>query len=388
MANVDKTVTMVSAKLSKMQRKQKSNLFSFIISVKSKSIIVADGFLFPNSGIEVVSANMTIRNKQLPNLPQSGATFFHKNTLTSCIIGAKTCYQLQNGQWKLLNTLNKIRDLDLAVSTDHATYIFGGTFGDFNSKTYEYLPKNSDTWILGKHEIPIEFDEKGCLVALSNEEILLIRYDQILKFDTSSETFTKVDTKLLTQARARFACSIIPGTRKIIVTGGEDDEGHPNDSTKILHVQDDGEIIPSNATSMNVKRNGHGIGLFTIQGEERIAVFGGFDFDALDSIETFNYKSGKWELSEFKLSKRNNYFGSVSLPNDFILSMLPSSCGQRNSLGSNDNLKIASAEFGEFPHMCTIMKKNSGTGSLTYLGGASLITRNVVLTAAKVLEYG
>ena len=89
-----------------------------------------------------------------------------------------------------------------------------------------------------------------------------------------------------------------------------------------------------------------------------------------------------------KLSKARSIFGSVSVPNDFILSMPPSSCGRRNSLGSNDNLKVTSAQFGEFPHMCTIMKKNSGTGSPTYLGGASLISGNVVLTAAKVLEYG
>ena len=47
MDNVDKTVTMVSAEFSKMQRKQKSNLFSFIISVKSKSIIVADSSFEP-----------------------------------------------------------------------------------------------------------------------------------------------------------------------------------------------------------------------------------------------------------------------------------------------------------------------------------------------------
>ena len=145
---------------------------------------------------------------------------------------------------------------------------------------------------------------------------------------------------------------------------------------------------------MNLKRGGHAIGLLTIQGEERIAVIGGyeifsgnpFNVDSIDSIETFNSKSGKWELSELKLSQRRFLFGRVSVPNDFILSM--PSCGQRNSLGSNDNLKIASAQFGEFPHMCTLMKKNSGTGSPTYLGGASLISPNVVLTAAKVFEYG
>ena len=79
-------------------------------------------------------------------------------------------------------------------------------------------------------------------------------------------------------------------------------------------------------------------------------------------------------------------FGSVSVPNDFILSM--PSCGRRNSLGSNDNLKVTSAQFGEFPHMCTLIKKNSVAGLPTYLGGASLISPNVVLTAAKVLGYG
>ena len=314
--------------------------------------------------------------------------FLHNNTLTNCNPGysglntSYTCYQLQNGKWKQLNTLNKNRYLGKGVSTDHATYIFGG-YG--SSKTYEYLPKTSHTWILGKNEIPIEFED-GCFVALSNEEIFLISNEQILKFDTSSETFTNVDTKLK-QARRNFACSFIPGTHKIIIAGGQDEEFDIIDSTEILHVQDDGKIIATKANPMNLKKSDHGIGLLNIQGEERIAVIGGYDdFGRLDGIETFNSKSGKWELSELKLTKTKFGFASVSVPNDFILSMRL--CGQRNSLGSNDNLKIASAQFGEFPHMCTLMKKNSGAGSPTYLGGASLISPNVVLTAAKVFEYG
>ena len=328
---------------------------------------------------------MTIRNTKLPDLTNriiGNMAFLNNNTLTNCDPGAFTCSQLQNGKWKQLNTLNKRRDSDNAVSTDHATYFFGG-FG--NSKTYEYLVKNSDTWILGKNEIPIEFDY-GCSVALSNEEIFLISNEQIVKFATSSETFTKLDSKWKPTNKTHYACSVIPGTQKIIIAGGKDEEGNSIDSTEILHVQDDGKIIPTKAKPMNLKRGGHAIGLLTIQGEERIAVIGGSDGERLDSIETFNSKSGKWELSELKLSKRRSQFGSVSVPNDFILSM--PSCGRRNSLGSNDNLKIASAQFGEFPHMCTLMKKISGTRSLTYLGGASLISPNVVLTAAKVLEFG
>ena len=73
-------------------------------------------------------------------------------------------------------------------------------------------------------------------------------------------------------------------------------------------------------------------------------------------------------------------------------------CGRRNSLGvldqnvlfpdTDENPHTDTAQFGEFPHHCTILKDEDIAGNIKpkFLGGASLIARNVVLTAAHVLH--
>ena len=60
--------------------------------------------------------------------------------------------------------------------------------------------------------------------------------------------------------------------------------------------------------------------MISIGNEERLAVFGGSgeNGDYLDSVETLNPRTRKWEISDLKLEKAKNSFGYIFLPNDFI----------------------------------------------------------------------
>ena len=77
------------------------------------------------------------------------------------------------------------------------------------------------------------------------------------------------------------------------------------------------------ASTMNFKRYDHGMGVITINGEDRLAVFGGSDegeslgYKLLDSVELYNAKTGNWEKSDIKLNepKSNFGFGTVKLSN-------------------------------------------------------------------------
>ena len=61
-------------------------------------------------------------------------------------------------------------------------------------------------------------------------------------------------------------------------------------------------------------------------------------------------------------------------------------CGQHNIDGigvriSNPQDGLFSTQFGEWPHVCMIMKRNTA-GIDAFLGGASLIAPGIVVTAA------
>ena len=59
-----------------------------------------------------------------------------------------------------------------------------------------------------------------------------------------------------------------------MITGGYNDYEGYLDSTEILDTEDGSVTM---ASPMNSKRGGHGMGVVTINGEERLAVFGGSD---------------------------------------------------------------------------------------------------------------
>ena len=93
------------------------------------------------------------------------------------------------------------------------------------------------------------------------------------------------------------------------------------DSTEILDTEDGSVTM---ASPMNSKRAGHGMGVVTINGEERLAVLGGFDGSLrnFDSIELYNTQTEKWETTNIKLREAKDYFGFLSIKLADVISHL------------------------------------------------------------------
>ena len=63
------------------------------------------------------------------------------------------------------------------------------------------------------------------------------------------------------------------------------------------------------------------MGVVTVYGEDKVAVFGGYDgINALDSVELYNTKTEKWEMTDFKLSEAKYGFGFLTTKLGDILS--------------------------------------------------------------------
>ena len=192
----------------------------------------------------------------------------HNGTILLCggENNSNKCLQLDHGTWKEHSTLNEKRVWHSAVTTQEATFIFGGGYSD---KTYEYLPKDSTKWLMGRTEIPGGF-RSGCAVAVKSEqEIWLIggweNERRILTFNINDHTF-QVLTSQLSVRRRGHRCAFIPNTNKIMITGGYD----MLDSAEILDTEDGSVTM---ASPMNTKSFLHGMGVVTINGKDRLAVF-------------------------------------------------------------------------------------------------------------------
>lgn len=227
----------------------------------------------------------------------------------------RKCLQLDHGIWKEHSTLNERRIGHSPVKTHKATFIFGGFY---SPTTYEYLPKGSTTWLMGKTKIPGYGFEDGCAIAVKSEqEILLIggelqSYDRILKFDVNQHTFQVWHCKLKV-GRFGHKCAFIPNTNKVMITGGYHGDYETLDSTEILNTEDGSITMGS---SMNTKRTRHGMGVVTINGEDRLALFGGFggtNYRDFDCVEFYNTQTKKWEISSIKMNEPKKWFGFLSI---------------------------------------------------------------------------
>ena len=111
---------------------------------------------------------------------------------------------------------------------------------------------------------------------------------------------------------------IIPGTSKIMITGGQTFDGVTQCSTEIL----DPETMSLNiASPMNRRRSQHGMSVVTINDEDRLAVFGGFEdnFRDLRCFELYNTQTQKWEMTQdISLRKGKWGFGYLSVKNEMI----------------------------------------------------------------------
>ena len=230
----------------------------------------------------------------------------------------KKCLKLHHGTWKEHSTFNVERVCHSAVSTQATTFIFGGIY---SITTYEYLPKDSTKWLMGKTEIPGGFYYGFAIAVKSGQEIWLIggadTKKRILNFNVESHTFQVLPFQL-NMGRYGHSCAFIPNTNKIMITGGLNNE--------FLHSVEVLDIESGSVTMgipMNSRRSGHGIGVVTINVEDRIAVFGGYDGkNSLDSVELYNTQTEKWEMTQLKLSEPKFGFSSLTVKLGDILSNL------------------------------------------------------------------
>ena len=277
-------------------------------------MVIAGGY--KKSSVEFLIGDLG--TKQHPNLPKEifgSSMVLHNGTILLCG-GEKNkqkCLQLDHGTWKEQSTLNEERAYHSAVTTQRATFLFGGCGFD-SSKTYEYLPKDSNTWLIGKTEIPGGF-WAGCAIAVkSDQEIWLIggegTEERILSFNVNDHSFQVLPSQL-NVGRHGHSCAFIQNTNKVMITGGEDIDEDILDSTEILDTED-GSV--SMASPMNLIRSGHGMGVVTIHGKEKLAVFGGFDGRInFDSVEIYNNHTGKWETTDIKLKEAKGYFSFLGV---------------------------------------------------------------------------
>ena len=298
--------------------------------MRSSSIIIVGGKSKKDStNVEVVKPNFGI--KKLPNLPdvtEKSSMVIHDGSILLC--GGKKsqqCLYYDHGTWKIHSSLNKPRYGAAIATTKTATFIFGGGFDEEYSTTYEYLPKGSTIWQMGKTKIPIAIDDASAIPVKSDQEIWLIggsfSRNVILCFSTKDHTFHELPSKLAVM-RAGQRCEIIPNTNKIIITGGIDEEINGFSSTEILDTKDGSTTM---ASPMNFKRAFHGIGILTINDEDRIVVFGGSVHDYF--VEVYNAKMDKWELTEVELKTNYLYvYGFLSTKFN-LLAEITKSCNYR-----------------------------------------------------------
>ena len=296
---------------------------------KVSSIVIAGGFEWKEN-INFLGAISDVPRKiNLPNyflklrLTQSMVMHMHNDLILFCggITSHRDWYSSVNGSLTNHSRLNVNRFLALTISTNSGMFVFGGYYDPFS---YEYLPKDSTTWILGRNDIPEGIKDACAITMNSEQEILLIgnrnrSFDRrILKFDVKNHTFEELSTKLI-NGRSGHRCAYVPGTKKIIITGGYDyhDDMVLTNSTEILDTEN-GTVTVSNP--MKVRRADHGIGILTVNDEDRVAVFGGRNFQnaSLDSVETFNTKTQKWEMSDIKLDQGRYGFGFLSVKHEYL----------------------------------------------------------------------
>ena len=228
------------------------------------------------------------------------------------------CLQLDHGTWKEHSTLNRRRYSHSAVTTQTGIFLFGGSL---TGETYEYLPKGTTTWLMGKTEIPGRFGFMlGCAIAVkSDQEILLIgglgTEKRILSFNVNDHKFKELPFQL-NVGRSLHKCAFIPNTQKIMITGGWKITS-PISSTEILDIEDGSVTL---ASPLNFERCFSGMGVLTIKGEDRLAVFR--RYASLDCIESYNSQTEKWETSDTQLSETKYCFGFLTVKLSDIISTL------------------------------------------------------------------
>ena len=312
-------------------------------SERMSSMLIAGGSLHFDFSQDVNLIPRNAKKIQIPNLPYENgysSMVVHDGAILLCggtkeshpKNGDLRCLQLEQGAWLEHSTLNRGRIYASAVTTSKATFIFGGIT---NGTTYEYLPKGSDTWQLGINKIPDQFKQGFAIEVKIDQEIWLIGGEgtghRILSFDINDHTFHELPMKLK-ESRLGHQCAFIPGSNKLIITGGYDYKRTYRKhnrrvrpfiaSTEIIAI-DDGSYIHTMSNPLNFARFGHGIGVITIDDEDKLVVFGGVGIPNVLEMEVFDTQTKMWEVPD-KQDWRRSGFGYLSVKNETIMSKLRS----------------------------------------------------------------
>ena len=311
---------------------------SRFLSVEPKSILVAAGRFSDGSQLKNVEFLSTVPHMSVANLQKLPYGIYFTPSLVHqgedlLLCGGSNnenkCLVYQNG-WQEHSNLTQSRSYASSVTTVYGTFIFGGIH---SQETFEFLPKDSKVWKKGQTYIPGGFIA-GCAVKVPGKpEILLIggisKSKRILKFtfletemyDGGREitsfiaTFEEMEITLQ-KDRRDHTCAIIPGTNLTVIAGGKNNE-NKHDSTEILNLANKTIDL---GNPMITKRRSHGMAVITIKKEDRLAVFGGINDndETLNTVETLNPKTRKWENSDLKLKEAKSLFGYSSVPHDFL----------------------------------------------------------------------
>ena len=278
--------------------------------------------------------------KQLPKLSENFGSAFLTIHNKSIIVGGVTmfsdvfkCLKLYHGSWKEHSILNETRIWASEVTTDIATFVFGGIAIpplNTNGRSFEYLPNESTSWKVGTSHIPIWF-EQGCAMAIPSDKYIWLiggvcSMRSIIKFNIYTHTFQILTLKLM-EGRYRHSCIVIPSTGKILITGGSTTGsltvGLPYlNSTEILDTENETIV---RGPPMNVSREKHGIGVITINGRDSIVVFGGIGTSkgrCLDSVEVYDTETQKWTLTDLKMKKATVFEGNLCVKGKTISDFL------------------------------------------------------------------
>ena len=248
----------------------------------------------------------------------------------------KNCYELKEGMWVRHSTLNKLRPNAVGIAMPNGIYMFEGLKNPYSS---EFLPIGRNVWESGpkipalcsKFSIlkPIrflrhiirDFIQRWKAEAwystghkLSEHEFIIIKVDQVFKFDTIKNEWTVLhDLKIPRECYSSF---IFKG--KLFITGGCGMYGSLR--SKVLANTEVVDLSTMKSTmigNLNTARIYHGMSIMKINHELKLVVFGGqttFDHShMLDSIEVWNEHTKSWDKTEIKLPRKNSRFATTPI---------------------------------------------------------------------------
>ena len=296
------------------------------------SIILAGGYnrqIGDLNDIEVLNENGQCNSPDLPSkIISSPAVFQHGENVLLCAGDVETndkCLKLDRMKesWTPFNNLNFSRALSTMVQMKTETYLLGGGASE-SMLTSEILSHYSNTWQKGP-DIPEPGLNSGCAVKISDTEFLVIggqqTYRRILKFNTHFKRWSNTSIEL-NVGRCGHRCIMI--NEKILITGGTGMDGNSEiNSTEIIDVGKNGQLILRKGKDMNEKRDVHGIGFIKIDDTPQAVIVGGFYRNAppnntRHTIEIWNDANETWLMSNLTLNLGRSEFGFATLPTELL----------------------------------------------------------------------